>query len=358
MQQAPIAGEPVRGLLGDVSALQLPGIEAARMYVRRELPLPPIHHLIGLTPTQVGLGTMTFVMPVTSWLEDNIGIIWGGVYPLLADAPISMALYTGLPPGKTLTTSELSINYLRPPLSTSERLVARGRSVYLGRDVGVAEATIEDANGRTMAHATTRCVILDVPVEPDASLPKPADAITEPPDPYLRPVPDGLRVDPSIWQGDRIATQRRFISGELPLGPIQALTDLRLVDVDAGRAEVTMPASPWLSAGAPAMYGGAIAYACDSGLTAAVWSTLPGEAIAASLDLQVRFLRPVFLDGRPLRVAASVRHEGRRIRLAEADVFDGDGKRVAFAMGSSMVIPGAIEKLSQGRTPEEIVGAG
>lgn len=33
--------EPVRGSFGDPSPLQLPGIEAARMFVRGQLPLPP-----------------------------------------------------------------------------------------------------------------------------------------------------------------------------------------------------------------------------------------------------------------------------------------------------------------------------
>ena len=38
------------------------------------------------------------------------------------------------PAGKALTTSELSINYLRPPSLASGHLVARARSVHLGRD--------------------------------------------------------------------------------------------------------------------------------------------------------------------------------------------------------------------------------
>ena len=72
----PIVQEPVRGTIGDFSVLQLPGLEAMRRAVRGKSPSPPIHHLLGLTPTEVGLGTSTFTMPVTPWLEDAFGIIY------------------------------------------------------------------------------------------------------------------------------------------------------------------------------------------------------------------------------------------------------------------------------------------
>lgn len=354
----PITSEPLRGTIGDVSWLSLSGLEAARLFVRGRLATPPIHHLVGLTPTQAGLGSMTFTMPVTPWLLDNTGIMWGGVFCLVADAPISMSLYTGLPPGKALTTSELSINYLRPPSLQSGRLVGRGHAVYLGREVGVAEATIEDAAGRTMAHATTRCVVLDMPSVGTAPTLDPGHPEYDTPDPYLRAVPDELFVDPTIWRGDRIETQRRFITGDLARGPVNVLTGVDFVGVDEGGVELSLPASPWLSAGTPAMYGGVTALVCDSALTGAVWSTLPGDAVAASLDLQVRFLRPILLDGRSIRVTGRVRHEGRRIRVAEAEVFDADGRRAAIAIGSSMVIPGGLEGLRQGHTPDDIVRSG
>lgn len=353
----PITSEPVRGTIGDMSWLRLPGLEAAQLFVRGRLPRPPIHHLIGMTPTEAGLGTMTFTMPVTPWLEDSVGIIWGGIYPFFVDAPISLSLYTGLPPGKLLTTAELSINYLRPASQRSKRLVGRARSVHLSREVGVAEATIEDISGRVMAHATTRCVIVDVPFDPSAELAEPPEPILDPPDPYLRPAPtEGLQ-DPSIWDGDRIETQRRFVSGALPPGPVHVLTGVEFTEVQPGRVAITIPASPWFSAGAPAMYGGAIAYACDAAITGALWSTLAPGAVAATLDLQVRFLRPVMLDGAKLAVSAEVRHAGRTIRVAQAEVIDAQGKRVALAMGSGMVIPGGIEQMRRGKGPEEIVSA-
>ncbi len=217
-----IINEPVRGTIGDMSFLAVPGIDALRRAVRGEAPRPPIHHLTGITPTEVGLGKMTFKMPVTRWLEDAVGIIWGGVYAFFADAPISLALYSGLPAGKLLSTSELSINYLRPATRDSGHLIGRAQSVYLGREVGVSEATIEDQHGRTLAHATTRCVIQDFPVDPDIEPSVPEPPITDPPDPYLRTPPDDAWQDPAIFDTDKIPVMKKFIDGVISPGPVQA----------------------------------------------------------------------------------------------------------------------------------------
>ncbi len=252
----PMINEPVRGTIGDMSFLRLPGLDAMRRAVRGEAPRPPIHHLTGLRPTEAGLGRMTFSMPVTPWLEDAAGIIWGGVFAFFADAPISLALYTGLPPGKLPMTSELSINYLRPATRDTGTMIGRARSVYLGRDVGVSEATIEDRHGRTLAHATTRCVVVDIPFDSDAELGLPAENIDEPADPYLRTPPDSAWSELSVFEGEKVPSMRRFVDGVHPPGPVQLLTGARFMSVEHGRAAMSWPASPWFSAGGPAMYGG------------------------------------------------------------------------------------------------------
>ena len=347
--------EPVRGTFGDMSFLKLPGVEAIRHLAHADGPLPPIHHLTGLRPTEVSLARVTTTMPVTRWFEDSFGLIWSGIYPLCTDLPISLSLYAGLPAGKFLTTAELSIHYLRPATTASGHLIARGQAVYLGRHVGVSEATVEDKDGRTMAHATTRCVVMDFPFDPDAELPGRRPPIEEPPDPYLRDVPEGFYQDPALLDGEKIPTMQRLLSGELPPSPIEHLTGVRYQTVEEGKVTLTWPASPWFSAGGPAMYGGATAWACDTAVTAALWSTLDPASIIAPLDLQVRYLRPVFLDGTELTAVGDVRHVGRTIRVGHADVFDSRGKRVAVATGSGMVVADGIERLKSGHSTEHIL---
>lgn len=94
---------------------------------------------------------------------------------------------------------------------------------------------------------------------------------------------------------------------------------------------------------------------CDSAVVASVWSTLTADEAAATLDLQVRFLRPAFIGSGPLTAVGTVRHRGRSIRVSDVEVFDVEGRRVALAMGSALVLPGGMEAMKMGRRVEEIV---
>lgn len=149
---------------------QQPGIDTIRDMIAGTLPGPPPSRLIGAYPTDVGLGKVTFSMPVTRWLEDSLGVVEAGIYALFADAPVSNALWSALPAGKVATTSELNMSFLRPATRATERLVGFAETVHLGRQVGLANLRITDQNGRLMAHATTRCLIADVPVDPKPTL--------------------------------------------------------------------------------------------------------------------------------------------------------------------------------------------
>ncbi|MDX1691387.1 MAG: hotdog fold thioesterase [Acidimicrobiia bacterium] len=350
-----VIDEDVRGTIGDVSAFSVPGLDNMKRAARGENPPPPIHHLTGIKPTDAGIGTAAYSMPVTKWLEDSLGVIHGGVYAFLADAALASALLTGMPPGRGVNTSQLFLSYVRPSTRRTGNLVARARSVYVGREVGISETTIEDNEGRLMAYGSTRCVFPDIPVEPGMDLMPRPEPVTDPPDPYLREVPDSAYADLAEYDtGVPVEMMQRTIRGEQPTSPSVTLGGFEYLSVEPGRNTMRMRKSPWFSAGGPAMYGGMIAWGCDEVLGGAVYSTLsPGE-VYASLDMEVRFLRPVFLDEERLMFTGEVEHSGRRIRVAKVDVTDEKGKRVAMAVGSAMIVPGGVRELMRGRLADEI----
>ena len=107
---APLGGEEPRGTIGETSGFADPGLDHAKRWVRGEAPSPPMHHLVGLTPTEAGIGKATFAMPVTRWLEDQQGIIFGGWNAVVADAALATALMTGQPPGRIASTTELFLS--------------------------------------------------------------------------------------------------------------------------------------------------------------------------------------------------------------------------------------------------------
>jgi acyl-coenzyme A thioesterase PaaI-like protein len=53
-----------------------------------------------------------------------------------------------------MTTSQLLINFLRTPTVESQTIVGRGRLLHSSHAAGLAEAFLEDAEGRVLAHCT------------------------------------------------------------------------------------------------------------------------------------------------------------------------------------------------------------
>jgi uncharacterized protein (TIGR00369 family) len=352
-----IIDEPVRGAIGDLRAFQIPGLEAARKYVRGELPAPPIWRLTGLKATDAGLGKATFSMPITRWLEDAFGLVWAGVFALFADAPLGAAIWTGLPPGKIVSTSEMNLSFVRPVTRQTGNIVGRATSVHQGRQVGLSAVEISDRDGRTMGYGTTRCLILDVPVDAGASLSLPDTRPDDPPDPYLWTAPEAGYFDlETVLEGRPIEIQKRIVSGQV-IPNRDRISATRWEMPGDGEISAKFPTSPWFSAGGPSLYGGVIAWMADAVMGAAVYSTLgPGE-VFGTLDMNIRFTRPAPINSGDLSITATVQHRGRRLRIASANVTNSEGKRVAMATSSSLVVPGGIRALMRGWIPDQVLQA-
>lgn len=78
----------------------------------------------------------------------------------------------------------------------------------------------------------------------------------------------------------------------------------------------------------------------DAALATAITTVTPAATAMASIDLKVNFLRPGIADGRELLARGTVTHAGRTIAVAHSEVVKADGKRVALATGSALLLPG------------------
>jgi len=337
-----ISQEPVRGGYADRSVLGFSGLERMRVWIDRRLPAPPIYHLTGLRPVQADADSSTFAMPASPWFRTLAGVFSSGTLAFLADAPLGSAIAVALPPGQLLVTSDLSMNYLRPASTASGELIGRARLIHAGSRLGLSEILVEDADGRLLAHGTSRCFLftpISPPPEPPdpASLPRYAPEFPTP-DPYLRP-PPGDVVPQEVWdRTSGLEVYRAIIARELPPPPLHFLTGGRFTEVGEGTAVFVQPSTEWLNSSARAMYGGAIAFVADLALAGAVHTTLPAGTVFAPLDLKVNFVRPVFADGRDLTARAQVTHRGRSLAVATCEVRNADGKQVAVATGSSVIL--------------------
>jgi len=124
--------EPVRGETFPPHLLGLSGIEQLRLFLDGKAAPPPVGHLTGTYLTEVGVGSATFVMPITGWLQIPTGLMTAGGVAILADGPLGCAIQSALPPATGYATSELSINMVRPVPGQGQRAVGDQAAGIIG----------------------------------------------------------------------------------------------------------------------------------------------------------------------------------------------------------------------------------
>jgi len=363
--QTPIWAEAVRGFYTDPGQfVTLSGLDLLRSVHDGGLG-PPIRYLFGLELSSVEPGGVTFTMPVTDWLLLPQGVVSGATLGILVDAPLGCAVQTALPPATPFTTAEISFKFLRTVVPQSGRLTAKGRLIHAGKTIGVSLAEVTDETGRLLAVTSTRCAILprlQVPWEVVEQALKNPPHLLEPdwpsPHPYERPVA-GEVLPQEIWDSSGgLGVMQSLITGDLPAPPLAHFCGIAPVDADAGKTSWKMPASEWLCSPVQGrLYGGAIAMLAGTAIDGTVQTTLPAGTAFAPVDLKVYFLRPVPPDGRDLLARGTVIHQGRTIAIGTSDVFDADGKKVAVATGSAVILPGRPATVTRELTLPEL-GAG
>jgi uncharacterized protein (TIGR00369 family) len=346
--QTPIWEEPVRGFYTEPGQfVTLSGLDLLRSMLEGGLG-PPIGYLFGLELAAVEPGGVTFTMPVTDWLLFPQGVVSGATLAILVDAPLGCTVQTALPPATPFTTAEISLRFLRTVGPQSGTLTATGRLIHAGQRTGVSLVEVTDEAGRLVAVTSTRCAILprvQVPWEVIEQALKNPPRLVEPdwpsPHPYERPA-EGEVLSQEIWdRTDGLGVLQSLIAGDLPAPPVVRFCGIAPVAAEAGRTTWKMPASPWLCAPVQGrLYGGAVAMLAGTAIDGTVQTTLPAGTAFGPVDLKVYFLRPVAPDGRDLVARGTVIHRGRSMAIGTSEVFDADGKKVAVATGSSVILPG------------------
>lgn len=277
---------------------------------------------------------------------------------LVADAPLGSAVMTELGPGEYVTTSELSMNFLRPATVASGLLSGRAQVIHVGRSLGLSEIAVTDSHDRLLAQGSTRCFVLRIPVEEShGDWPVLPQAKYPTPDPYLRGTQGHILTTQELVSRSGLDLMNAYIRSEIEPPPISMLTGLRPIEAGDGWSTWQMPCSGWLMSPSGAVYGGAIAFMADAALLGAVQTVAEAGTGYAALDIKVHFLRPVFPDGQELTATSKVIHRGKRLAVASAELTNAAGKLVATASGSSMLLPGRMADLAAPLVPEDEAAA-
>jgi len=126
-------------------------------------------------------------------------------------------------------------------------------------------------------------------------------------------------------------------AGRLPMPPIADTLGFTAVSVAGGVARFELDPQEFHYNPIGSVHGGVIATLCDSACGCAVHSLLPAGAYYTSLDLAVKFLRPVTAATGVLSCEGTVLHLGSRSALAQASLTGRDGKLYAQATSSCMI---------------------
>jgi uncharacterized protein (TIGR00369 family) len=126
-------------------------------------------------------------------------------------------------------------------------------------------------------------------------------------------------------------------NGELPPPPIMQLIDVVRLEAVEGSVTVLLDPQEFHYNPLGTMHGGIISTLLDTAAACSVHSTLPPGVGYTSLDLTVKFLRPVTLASGRLTCVGSVIQRGRRTALAEARLTDAQGRLAAHATSSCMI---------------------
>jgi uncharacterized protein (TIGR00369 family) len=132
---------------------------------------------------------------------------------------------------------------------------------------------------------------------------------------------------------------RLLLDGSVPPPPIAALLGFAPETVEEGRVVFVARPAEYHYNPIGTVHGGLAATLLDSAMGCAVHSTLPAGVAYGTIDLQVRYTRPMTADTGPVRCEATVVHSGTRLATAEGRLTDGRGRLLAHGTTSCLLTP-------------------
>jgi uncharacterized protein (TIGR00369 family) len=147
------------------------GLSQLQAMLRGERPFASIGQTMDFMLIEVEHGRAVFQGTPGPAHLNPMGAVHGGWYATLLDSALGCSVHAALPPGKGYTTLELKVNIVRavkaqpaaPSDDALQRVRAEGQVIHLGRQTATADARLVGPDGRLYAHASTTCLVFDLP---------------------------------------------------------------------------------------------------------------------------------------------------------------------------------------------------
>ena len=139
------------------------GLEVMHAMLNGEIPYAAIAKTLDFVVVSVSRGIAIFQGTPLPQHLNPLGTIHGGWVATLLDSALGCSVHTMMPPGRGYTTAELSVNYVKGLTPKVQRVRAEGKVIHCGKQLATAEARLVGADGTLYAHATTTCLVFEVP---------------------------------------------------------------------------------------------------------------------------------------------------------------------------------------------------
>ncbi|APW38028.1 aromatic compound catabolic protein [Rhodoferax koreense] len=139
------------------------GLEVLQAILRAELPYATIAQTLDFLLVDVGPGRAIFQGTPGAAHLNPMGTVHGGWFATLLDSALGCAVHTLMPAGRGYTTAELGVNMVKALTPKVQRVRAEGKVIHCGRQLATAEARLVGADGTLYAHATTTCLLFEMP---------------------------------------------------------------------------------------------------------------------------------------------------------------------------------------------------
>jgi len=164
MHDKPAAPKVEYGVTPTEVMASMAGLDFVRAIFEGRLPAPPIMQTVEPFDSSAEPGVVVFHSIPGFRHYNPIGSVHGGYAATLMDTVLGVSVHTMMDKGQGYTTLEFKVSFIKAITSDTGPIRAEGRVLSAGRRAATAEAHLRDANGRLLAHATTTCLVFDIPL--------------------------------------------------------------------------------------------------------------------------------------------------------------------------------------------------
>jgi uncharacterized protein (TIGR00369 family) len=129
---------------------------------------------------------------------------------------------------------------------------------------------------------------------------------------------------------------KSIVDGKEDPPPIAKTLGINLIEIGEGTATAIMKVDSRFYNPMGTLHGGIMTDIADATMGIATATLLKDDESFTTLELKINFLRPVFQT--ELRAVGRVLHRGRSIAVAESVLKNSEGKEVARATATQMIL--------------------